>query len=181
MPISAQIPETFTTEPEGTVTPVMDGRLTHYYEWLGAGHFDCRKAGGAMHRTDRTISDIYYVSDAERVYLRVDFEEKSYLVGHTDHALAVDIQSPGKGTFLFTPGKIISMPDWAERMDGVQFGIGEIAEIGMAKKMFFPDGVGEVLFKVGIVSGKKEIEMWPLTTPIRFAFARKGEEIIWDL
>ena len=38
--------------PIGWIAPVIDGRETSYFEWLGAGSFDVRRAGGAMHQID---------------------------------------------------------------------------------------------------------------------------------
>jgi alpha-amylase/alpha-mannosidase (GH57 family) len=180
-PISTGLPETYTTEPEGVVTPTIDGRLTHYYEWLGAGRFDCRKAGGAMQRAERIISGIYYVSDDDFVYVRVDFEKEGFLVDNGDKRLKVEILNPGQGAFMFGAAGIESLPDWVRDKKQVLSGIGEIAEIGIEKKVFFPDGRGEIYFRVAIMQDGEEVEGWPQGDPIRFHFAGQGEEIVWDL
>jgi len=180
-PISSALPESYITEPEGVVTPVIDGRLTHYYEWLGAGKFDCLKAGGAMHRAEPRITQIGYVSDHDSVYLRVDFAQKGFLVDNEALRLKVEIISPGQGSFVFGPKGIESAPEWAGDAKNIVCGIGEIAEIGMKKKMFFPEGHGEIFFRVGIFKDDEKLELWPEGDPIRFHFAGRDEEIIWDL
>jgi len=180
-PISSGIPETYATEPEGTVTPSIDGLLTHYYEWLGAGKFDCLKAGGAMHRVDRIMSNIYYVSDDDYIYLRVDFVAKRFLVDNSSKRLDVEILNPGQGKFSFSATEIEDMPDWAGPKKDIQFGIGDIAEIGMKKSIFFPEGRGEIYFRIGISEEGEDIEIWPQGDPIRFHFSGQGEEIVWDL
>ncbi len=38
--------------PTGWVSPTIDGDNTSYFEWLGAGAFDVRRAAGAMHQID---------------------------------------------------------------------------------------------------------------------------------
>lgn len=180
-PISQGVPEISITEPEGTVTPAIDGRLTHYYEWLGAGRFEPGQAGGAMHRIDRIISSLYYVSDDRYIYLRADFCDKRFLVDNSSYRLKVVIFSPGQGTFVFDKDGIVSMPDWAGKPEETLLGIGDIAEIGLKKAIFFPDGCGEVFFKIGILEGNEDVELWPQGDPIRFRFSGEGEEIVWDL
>ena len=180
-PISSGFPETYITEPEGVVTPAIDGRLTHYYEWLGAGKFDCIKAGGAMHRADRIIRQVLYVSDMEYIYLRVDFVDKSFLLDNPGAKLKLEVVSPGQGEFIFGAGSIESIPGWAGEKTEMLYAVGDIAEVGIKKRVFFPEERGEVFFRVGIMEGDKELEMWPQGDPIRFHFAGRGEEIVWDL
>ena len=38
--------------PAGWIAPTLDGRDTSYFEWLGAGIFEVRRAAGAMHQID---------------------------------------------------------------------------------------------------------------------------------
>jgi alpha-amylase/alpha-mannosidase (GH57 family) len=180
-PISAGIPDSYITEPEGTVTPTIDGKLTHYYEWLGAGRFDCLKAGGTMHRADRIISNIFYVSDNDYIYLRVDFVQRSFLVDNEAKRIKVEILNPGQGAIILGASGIESLPGWMGNKENILFGIGDIAELGMKKKLFFPDGRGEIFFRVAIIGDGEELETWPQGDPIRFHFSGQGEEIIWDL
>ncbi len=180
-PISTGIPDTFVTEPEGTITPVIDGNLTWYYEWLGTGTFDCKKAGGAMHRVDRIMTQFAYVSDDEYIYLRADFETKRFLVDNRDKALKIEILGPGEGEFIFNAEGIVSIPDWVEKKEDVVFATDSIAEVGLRKTIFFPEGRGELLFRVGITEDSRDIEMWPQGDPVRFTVAGSGEDILWDL
>jgi len=180
-PISAGLPDSFITEPEGTITPAIDGKLTHYYEWLGAGRFDCFKAGGAMHRSERLMSNIYFVSDDDYVYLRADFAEKSFLVDNSNRKLKVEVLSPGQGSLIFGADGSVTLPDWVGDKDNVSYAIDEIAEIGIKKKVFFPEGRGEVLFRVAVTHAGEDVEIWPQGDPIRFKFSGQGEEITWDL
>lgn len=181
IPITTKLPETYLTEPEGPINPKIDGRLTHYYEWLGAGKYDCLKAGGAMHRVDHIMSQIYYAADDEHLYLRIDFTTERFLIDKAGSRLIVRILNPGQGEFVFSGTGIESLPDWAEPKNGILYGVDNIVEIGLKKKMFSPDGKGEVFFRVAITDKNEILEDWPLGDPIRFQFFGKGEEIIWDL
>jgi len=180
-PIISRLPEAYLTEPEGTITPFVDGRLTHFYEWLGAGRFDCLKAGGTMHRADRLLSSIFYASDDAFVYVRIDFVDKSFLVDNPAYHLKLEVVSPRQGVFLFGGTAVENCPDWVVNKDDIMYGIGEIAEIGVRKSIFFPEGRGEIFFRVGVTEDGKDVEIWPLVDPIRFSFSGRGEEMLWDL
>ncbi|MCC6349020.1 MAG: glycoside hydrolase [Candidatus Eisenbacteria bacterium] len=60
-------------EPTGLVRPVIDGHLTRFYEWHGAGSWDLA-GGGSMHRVSAPLATrLHFGFDSERLYLRVDF------------------------------------------------------------------------------------------------------------
>ena len=61
-----------TMEPVGLLSPVIDGRVTHFYEWREAGYFAARPSGESMYRSEGFVSGIYYGFDLERLYLRID-------------------------------------------------------------------------------------------------------------
>jgi hypothetical protein len=79
-PIYAGQVSSFTVLPDSLLTPTLDGRETHFYQWAGAGSFDCLRAGGAMHQVDRRISAIYFAYDRDCVYIRLDFGSQKGLV-----------------------------------------------------------------------------------------------------
>ena len=60
--------------PTGFIHPVIDGELTSYFEWVGAGCVDVVPAGDTMHEvTERpaSITGIEFGFDLENLYLRV--------------------------------------------------------------------------------------------------------------
>jgi alpha-amylase/alpha-mannosidase (GH57 family) len=61
-----------TMEPVGLLSPVIDGRVTHFYEWRAAGYFAAKLPGESMYRSEGFVSGIYYGFDLERLYLRID-------------------------------------------------------------------------------------------------------------
>ena len=58
-------------EPSAFFTPVIDGRVGDYFEWLAAGRIELT-AGGAMYASRETLQEIYYGYDAENLYFRLD-------------------------------------------------------------------------------------------------------------
>jgi hypothetical protein len=53
------------------VTPSLEGRLTSYFEWQGAGYYDATLQTTRYH-AERLVTAIYYGFDLTHLYLRVD-------------------------------------------------------------------------------------------------------------
>jgi alpha-amylase/alpha-mannosidase (GH57 family) len=64
-----------TCKPTDLVTPTIDGQITSYYEWMGAGVYEAGRNLVAMYRSERCIESIHYGSDLVNFYLRVDFKK----------------------------------------------------------------------------------------------------------
>ncbi len=60
-------------EPTGTIHPIIDGLVTSYFEWLGAGLYRVDERSGSMHGRKLLVQELQYGTDAENLYLRVDF------------------------------------------------------------------------------------------------------------
>jgi hypothetical protein len=61
-----------TVELRSLISPVIDGQVTNYFEWLSAGYYDVTRGGGAMHRGASIIEHIYYGFDLSNLFLRID-------------------------------------------------------------------------------------------------------------
>ncbi len=59
--------------PSGPITPVIDGRVTSYFEWMGAGAYHVDERSGSMHGKTFLVKEAQYGSDGKNLYLRVDF------------------------------------------------------------------------------------------------------------
>jgi hypothetical protein len=58
--------------PLAPVHAVMDGEVTSYFEWMGAGIYEVDGRHGAMHGGFQPIERIHYGTDGEWAYLRLD-------------------------------------------------------------------------------------------------------------
>jgi alpha-amylase/alpha-mannosidase (GH57 family) len=54
------------------ISPVIDGQVTNYFEWLPAGYYDVSQGGGAMHRGASIVTHIYYGFDLKNLFVRID-------------------------------------------------------------------------------------------------------------
>ena len=73
--ISTAGPVSEVQPPSGRINPVLDGRDSSYFEWLGAGSFVVRRTAGAMHQTDAAppvVTRVQFGFGAQALYVRLD-------------------------------------------------------------------------------------------------------------
>lgn len=92
-----------TIHPKNLIHPVIDGRVSHFYEWVGAAEYDASHSPQtAMHQVSRIMDKFYVGFDRERLYLRADFlqpPEKLYeyvIAGKTPRQMTI-VVSPLRG------------------------------------------------------------------------------------
>ncbi|HSG71995.1 MAG TPA: hypothetical protein VLA12_16375, partial [Planctomycetaceae bacterium] len=85
--------------PDSLLTPIVDGRLTHFYEWAGAGSYDCESTGGAMHQVDRCLKKIFFGYDHENLYIRLDFISKDLIESYKSPKIRLLLATPKTITF----------------------------------------------------------------------------------
>jgi len=73
-PILTVAAQEFRQAPAGFIHPVIDGEVTSYFEWLGAGLYRPDPRSGAMHGRQFPVREVYYGTDGTSVFLRLDFE-----------------------------------------------------------------------------------------------------------
>jgi alpha-amylase/alpha-mannosidase (GH57 family) len=61
------------SEPSGAITPAIDGQVTSYFEWIGAGSYRVDERSGSMHGKKFLVKEVLFGSDGENLYLRLDF------------------------------------------------------------------------------------------------------------
>ena len=60
-------------EPSGPITPTIDGEVTSYFEWIGAGVYRVDERSGSMHGKKFVVSEVQFGTDGANLYFRVDF------------------------------------------------------------------------------------------------------------
>lgn len=98
--------------PTGAIHPKIDGDVTSYFEWLGAGQYRVDERSGSMHGKKFLVSEVLFGSDGESLFVRVDFHSGS------EHELAgmearitvqsVDNAPPQRVTIRLTAGAATS-------------------------------------------------------------------------
>jgi len=60
-------------EPQGPVKPVIDGEVTSYFEWIGAGIYRVDERSGSMHGKKFLVKEVQYGSEGANFFVRMDF------------------------------------------------------------------------------------------------------------
>jgi hypothetical protein len=95
--ITTHPPATGIERPTGFIHPVIDGEVTDYFEWIGAGSVDIVPVGDAMHEVSARrsiISSVEFGFDPNNLYLKVagSMPMRDAIVG--DQQLSVNFLKP---------------------------------------------------------------------------------------
>jgi alpha-amylase/alpha-mannosidase (GH57 family) len=63
--------------PVSLIKPRINGRITDFFEWKGAGYYECARGDKAIALGCRYITHIYYGFDLDTLYLRFDLDLSS--------------------------------------------------------------------------------------------------------
>jgi alpha-amylase/alpha-mannosidase (GH57 family) len=74
-PIKRPRTAAFSVPPTGLIQPQIDGAVTNYFEWLGAGLYLPDPRSGSMHGAARVWEALYYGFSPEALFLRLDLAE----------------------------------------------------------------------------------------------------------
>ncbi len=78
--------------PLDVISPEIDGRITNFYEWSGAGHLKASLLEGLMAREKSgPITDLYFSADTKNLYLRLDIEREEI---QPDDVLVIRLLKP---------------------------------------------------------------------------------------
>jgi hypothetical protein len=174
MPIHRGNLESFISPPECLITPQLDGLLTHYYEWSGAGFYDCIRAGGAMHRVQLIVGSVHFAFDRESFYIRLDFNKDFDLVGVRNLRVVIDFLKFGSREIILEKAVEKELNDFA-------FSFNRLLEIRFGRKALTGTGTGKLEFFVLLYSGKELLEKWPFDEPISLDLPEWDKEVFWQL
>jgi alpha-amylase/alpha-mannosidase (GH57 family) len=80
-PILTSPPPSVNQAPANPIQPVIDGQVTSFFEWRGAGRYRVDTRPAAMHGERSTARDLYYGADQQNFYLRLDLASSVELHG----------------------------------------------------------------------------------------------------
>ncbi len=63
-------------EPVNFLTPLIDGKVTNYFEWIGSGFVEGKGHGSAMHDAASLIKGCYYGFNETSLFLRLDLDKR---------------------------------------------------------------------------------------------------------
>ncbi len=78
-------------EPRFFLSPEINGEVSNYFDWYGAGTIQCGKDYSTMHRSEGMVKMLYYGFDLKKFYLRLDFMPKYKLEDLTDYLFNLNL------------------------------------------------------------------------------------------
>jgi hypothetical protein len=177
--ITTQPPAMEIGRPSGLIHPQIDGEVTSYFEWVGAGSFETAATAGAMHQVSEWSGRIALVEfgfDERHLYLRVDGTRpmRELLAGTL--GLTVRFLKPaGLQVVLRRDGKLTDVllvkrsakGDWdVVDCPGLESAIGRIAELRVPLGCLGIRPSDSVAFFVTLSEGTVEVEQQPRHQPI---------------
>jgi alpha-amylase/alpha-mannosidase (GH57 family) len=102
-PIKRPRVHALTIAPTARIEPKIDGRVTTYFEWLGAGICQPDYRSGSMHGVAQLVEALYYGYSDKAVYLRLDLGE-TFLHDHPDFEIHVNVNSESRASLHATIG-----------------------------------------------------------------------------
>lgn len=94
-PISSAISvnENKIVPPGNFITPPIDGREGHYFEWLGAGRIDVTQSGTTMQVGQPLLQSILYGFDQEYLYLRLNTTQPARTYLDQGYSAVIDLRT----------------------------------------------------------------------------------------
>jgi alpha-amylase/alpha-mannosidase (GH57 family) len=93
--------------PRRQITPVIDGRQTSFFEWLGAGTYLPGSEQSAMYHSERLFKKLWFGCDQTRLYLRLDFENQA---GQMPSALVLTVATANLEKPIIARTEVIHAP-----------------------------------------------------------------------
>jgi alpha-amylase/alpha-mannosidase (GH57 family) len=174
-----------TRKPTDLITPTIDGQITSYYEWIGAGVYEAGRAMGAMYRAERFVEAVHFGTDLKNFYLRVDFRQDVDLPARG--ALRVNIVQPHHHSLIVPKlrrGKITcelweTDPTGSYKKQGLikEAQFQRIVELAVPFKSLGWEMRDHVAFFVQFLEGEVELERHPEMGTLSFVVPDEEFEV----
>ena len=180
-PVRTRFRPDYLSMPVDHITPTIDGKLSHYYEWRQAGYFDCLRAGSTMHKAETAISGIWFGFDQENIYLRVDRASSVDPQRFRSFTFEIEFLQPVGVSFVRSPtGEKFVVAGGSQR--DFSCALGQFLEISLSRSGLVSPTKTELSFRVHIKEENRLLETWPQTEGISFAVPGPGsDQILWNV
>lgn len=171
-------------DPSGRIAPVIDGAVTSYFEWIGAGLYRVDERSGAMHGKKFLVKELYYGTDGERLFLRADFHPGAeQALSDMEARITVQAGDPCQTSFLairFDHGKLettelklAGAPD--ARACAVECAFHSVLEVGIPLAALGVQPGGALRFQLSLWQGGLPMDALPHQGWLEVATGDAGE------
>ena len=182
-PIKKKTPAGLVRAPAALITPVINGMVDDYFEWLAAGLYDLTKQSSAMHAAESLLQSFFYGYDRSALYFRIDGyktldecilpEDVLSLHLITDRECRLSMTIDGSEGAM----EVLDQGEWKEAGRGA-WCIARICEVGVPLAVVNPVPGQKMSAFVTLVRGREEIGRWPTDGAMSLDYA--GPELELD-
>ncbi len=186
-PVKSKFVSTFFLPPTGDLKPTIDGERTHFYEWQQAGFFDPLKAGGTMHQVSSVVSGIYFGSDEQKIYFRVDADTSKGQPRGEGCQFVLEILEPSRYRIVLGNEEACLLrrandKEWQHLTCKLEYSARKIIELAVPIHLLSLGERKEIWFRLVGERQGKEIGKWPAADVIKFDLpSQKGEPVFWEV
>jgi alpha-amylase/alpha-mannosidase (GH57 family) len=160
LPVRSSFIDAHLSKPIDFIKPVIDGKLTHFYEWQQAGHFDCAKAGSTMHKAERLLSGIWFGFDDLNLYFRIDRSVTVEPARFKELEFDFELYDAVKSEITIRPKDSVAEIN-SKHSNKIQFALEDILEISMPLIMLSKQSDTRLFMRLTIRENNQAVETWP--------------------
>jgi len=176
-PIKKESSAGFVREPADLISPVINGLVTDYFEWLAAGLYDLTRQSSAMHAAESLLQSFFYGFDRKALFFRIDGAmalDKSllpedqlnlHLILDREYQLAMDLESD-EGEL-----KVKDENGWRGSSHNCRWKIAKVCEAQVPLAAVNPEPGGKLFAYITLLRGNDEIGRWPTDAPMMLKYA----------
>lgn len=176
-PIKQQQTAGAVREPTALITPVINGTVTDYFEWLGAGLFDLTRLGSAMHMASGWLHSLFFGFDRRAFYFRLDGDKSldrlmaeddrlELAMVHDGELVAVMDRAGEEGSLCRREGGVL-----VETGKRFRWKIAKVCEVMVPLEALGLSPHDRLMVTVTLRRGGEEMGRWPMDSPLVLNYA----------
>jgi len=173
--------------PVRLIAPAIDGMVTNFFEWRGAGTIDPAPPLGAMWKSSDLFSQIAFGFNLEALFVRLDLQKPAVYAGFCVEIHMVGAAIRHKAVFPLVLQGLERLTLWTATGDGYQqrgqydsIAYRKIIELAIPFKELDLHAGQEIKFSIAVTQEGLEIERYPRHHPLVFRVPdRNFEAEMW--
>jgi hypothetical protein len=155
--------------PQSYLQVLVDGRVSSYFEWLGAGIYSAERQSGAMHGHTCLLHELYFGFSGQSLFLRVDpFEECLSELQECEFRIALRTPEEWRINATIAHGRLVRCD--VERQnccllntgDNVRAAFNKILEVEITREFLqLPRGASEIGVQIALWEGGLPVDLLP--------------------
>jgi alpha-amylase/alpha-mannosidase (GH57 family) len=157
--------------PSALINPVIDGRETTYFEWMGAGIYIPDARSAAIHESRQYVDELHYGCGDTRIYLKLDFKH-DFTASQKEFGVRVSLgdQNPWRIQALIAQGRLDRIELWRDDEplgprsadpDIVQAAYESVLEMGIDFSALRVEPQREIPFQISLWLNQLPVQVMP--------------------